>query len=110
MTSSGVPARPLSTRTVLSSPTSRYWHMNRSSRSDSMRCTLGSISILLPPDRTVERSQDDLPHPNHPRSLAQRNPDHDSLYPSRKEAPYYVSLPPPYCHRPPLGARRKLPP
>ena len=33
--------------TVLSSPTSRYWHMNRSPRSDSMRCIPGSISILL---------------------------------------------------------------
>src|ERR671920_872600 len=46
MTSSGVPARPVSRRTVLSPPTSRYWHMKRSPRSDSMRCIPGSISIL----------------------------------------------------------------
>src|SRR5215212_9312983 len=104
MTSSGVPARPVSTSTILSSPTSRYWHMNRSSRSDSMRCTLGSISILLPSDRAVERSQDHPPHPNHPRNLAQRNSDHDSLYPSRKEAhTMYLSR-----HRTAIGPRWAL--
>src|SRR5215211_2240694 len=55
MTSSGVPARPVSMRTVLSSPTSRYWHMNRSPRSDSMRWTFGSISIFLPSEHAVAR-------------------------------------------------------
>src|SRR5215213_9815717 len=55
MTSSGVPARPVSMRTVLSSPTSRYWHMNRSPRSDSMRWTCGSISIFLPLEHAVAR-------------------------------------------------------
>src|SRR5215212_3124554 len=55
MTCSGVPARPVSMRTVLSSPTSRYWHMNRSPRSDSMRWTSGSISIFLPSEHSVAR-------------------------------------------------------
>src|SRR5215213_5020115 len=55
MTPSGVPARPVSMRTVLSSPTSRYWHMNRSPRSDSMRWMPGSISIFLPSEHAVAR-------------------------------------------------------
>src|SRR5919112_859754 len=46
ITSPGVPARPVSRRTVLSPPTSRYWHMKRSPRSDSLRCIPGNISIL----------------------------------------------------------------
>src|ERR687886_1891228 len=88
MTSSGVPASPVSTRTVLSSPQSRYWHMNRSPRSDSMRWMPGSISILLPSEHAVAGgATGDAPYPNHPRGLAQRSPGRGSLYSARKEGP-----------------------
>src|SRR5215210_1726744 len=93
MTSSGVPARPVSTRTVLSSPTSRYWHMNRSPRSDSMRWMPGSISIFLPSEHAVARPRlgersaagELVPHQVFLVYLLQRRGDDLLLHPGRDD-------------------------